>query len=791
MSSPTPYRCDDADGRRQLTLAAGTLNGIDDVQVGGGYRTLLVQCLRALPPGLRGDAVRVLPAGSPPNQPVEVIWACPAPEMDEPLSPDPALLVVRVAAPGDPAPYRLVITDPSFDPRLAEAVFSFGVDCAGDLDCVDTVACVPERTAEPVIDYLSRDYAGLRQLLLDRLSVISPAWTDRNAADVGVTLVEIFAYLGDLLAAAQDAVSAEAYLGTARRRVSVARHARMLDYPMHQGAAARCWLVLTVDDDVSAGFARRSGCPPAGEPAPAMIAAGHQVRSSDGGLVFHTLYPVTPAAARNAIDIYAWGQRRCCLPCGATAATLVGTAAGLGLRAGDVLVLEEVYGETLGDLPDVTHRWPVRLTSATDATDPLTGTAVVEVSWHPEDALPFALRVWRFPRGRCEGDVGAAVARGNVVLAGHGEPVTEEPLIPAVVPVTGRYRPALGRRRLAFAVPYTDDRTVPAARALVVDPQLAVADLIRVTDGRDDWAPQRDLLGSDRFAAEFVVEPDDDGTVRLRFGDDVCGRRPAPGADRRFVASYRVGGGVAGNAGRDVLTVPEPPIPGVWVRNPMPAVGGAEPEPVEQVRQFAPQAFRVQQRAVTDDDYATAAKRDPRVQRAVATRRWTGSWYTEYVTVDRTGGTGLDAVLRRELAARLDRYRMAGTDVEVRSPVYVPIEIVLSVCVAPGYFRGTVRRALVERFADRDLPGGLRGFFHPDNVTFAQPVYLSAVVAEAMSVAGVARVDVDRFGRLGRPADDDRAAGLIALGALEVARCDSEPRDGSAGRIEFVMAGGL
>ncbi|HEY0530284.1 MAG TPA: putative baseplate assembly protein [Actinoplanes sp.] len=776
MRPLTEYLCDDPDGRRQSVLAGGTLNGIDDVQVEPGHRTLLVRCLRPVPPGL---SVSVSPVGA--SRPVEVAATGPSVV-------GPAVLEVRLVAPGDPAAYRIMVTDPAagFDPRLSQAVFDFGVDCDADRDCAAAAACVPPGSPEPVIDYLSRDYAGLRQLLLDRLSVVAPGWADRNPADIGVTLVEIFAYLGDLLAAAQDAVSAEAYLGTARRRVSVGRHARLLDYRMHQGAAARTWLVLTVDEDVSAGFARRNRK----VPDPVMIPAGHQVRSGDSAVVFHTLHAVTPVAARNAIDIHTWGQRGCCLPCGATGATLVGTAGGLGLAAGEVLVLEEVRGETAADPPDVTHRWPVRLTSVTDAHDPVTRTDVVEVTWDEEDALPFALWVRRFPRGRCFDDLPGAVARGNVVLAGHGERVADDPLIPDTVPVTGRYRPALGRKGLAFAVPYTDDRTVPARRALRIDPQLAVPDLIRVTDGRDDWTARDDLLGSDRFGADFVAEPDDDGTVRLRFGDDSYGRRPAPGADRRFRADYRIGGGVAGNAGRDVLTVPEPPIAGVWVRNPLPAVGGAEPEPVEQVRQLAPQAFRTQQRAVTDDDYAAVARSDPRVQRAVATRRWTGSWFAESVTVDRIGGTGLDPALRDDLAARLDRSRMAGTDVEVRAPIYVPIDIGLSVCVAPGYFRGTVKRSLVDRFSDRDLGGGDRGFFHPDNFTFAQPVYLSAVVAAAMAVAGVARVDADRFGRLGRPDEDLRGTGLIAMDRVEVARCDSEPEDGTAGRITFEMAGG-
>lgn len=817
MDPLAAYACDDADGRRQDALAGGQLNGIDDVEVDTGrpgipgYRTLLVRCLRSLPAGLRGDGVQVLPAAQPPNRPVAVTWAAPAPQLAELAAaglataadvaqfagdhPDPALLVVRTATFGDLSGYRLVIEQPEaagFDPCLAEALFSFGVDCDTDLDCPSAPICPPVRVAEPVIDYLSRDYAGLRQMLLDRLSTVAPAWTDRNAADTGVTLVEIFAYLGDLLAAAQDTVSAEAYLGTARRRVSVARHARLLDYPMHQGAAARTWLVLEVDEDVSAAFARRAACPPAGEPAPDMIPAGWQVSSTDGTVVFHTLHPVTPLTARNTIDIYTWGQQRCCLPRGATSATLVGTAAALGLRQGDVLVLEEVHGAGLDEPPDVTHRWPVRLaTDPVDGYDPVTSTRVVEATWYDDDRLPFALCAWRFPLGRCMGDVGAAVAHGNVVLAGHGSLVEDEAVVPAVVAVQGRYSPALGQRGLAYAVPYSDSaaRAAAAAAAVSIDPRDALADVVRLTDGRDEWILQRDLLASDRFAPDFVAEPDDDGTVHLRFGDDVSGRRPAAGL--QFIASYRIGGGVGGNAGREVLTVPEPAMSGVTVRNPLPATGGTEPEPLEQVRQFAPQAFRVQERAVTDDDYAAVTLRDPRVQRAVGTRRWTGSWYTEFVTVDRLGGTGVDASFRSELAAELEQYRMAGSDVAVQAPVYVPLAIGLAVCVAQGHFRGTVKAALIEAFSTRDLPGGGRGFFHPDNFTFAVPVYLSAVVAAAMAVPGVAWVDVVEFQRLGQESAGELAAGLIAMDRLEVARCDSEAADPAAGRISFSMSGGL
>src|SRR5207247_9434579 len=106
--------------------------------------------------------------------------------------------------------------------------------------CVDTVAPAPQ------IDYLARDYASFRRLMLDRLAVLIPDWRERNAADVGIALVELLAYSADRLSYFQDAAATEAYLGTARRRTSVRRHARLVDYPVHEGANARAWISFEV-----------------------------------------------------------------------------------------------------------------------------------------------------------------------------------------------------------------------------------------------------------------------------------------------------------------------------------------------------------------------------------------------------------------------------------------------------------------------------------------------------------------------------------------------------------------
>src|SRR5207249_3177500 len=48
----------------------------------------------------------------------------------------------------------------------------------------------------------------------------------------------------------QDAVATEAYLHTARQRISVRRHARLVDYHMHEGCNARAWVCIETDTDL-------------------------------------------------------------------------------------------------------------------------------------------------------------------------------------------------------------------------------------------------------------------------------------------------------------------------------------------------------------------------------------------------------------------------------------------------------------------------------------------------------------------------------------------------------------
>ncbi len=276
----------------------------------------------------------------------------------------------------------------------------------------------------------------------------------------------------------------------------------------------------------------------------------------------------------------------------------------------------------------------------------------------------------------------------------------------------------------------------------------------------------------------------------MRFGDDVFGLRPASGT--AFDAVYRVGNGAAGNVGAQAIAhivlegVPE--VTGVV--NPIPAAGGVDPETLEHARQSAPSAFRTQRRAVTLADYGEISQRQPSVQRAAASLRWTGSWRTVFVTVDRLAGQPVDGPFRDAVARFLDGYRMAGQDVEVDGPRFVSLDLGLFVCVRRDYFREHVAQRLAEVLSARALPDGTRGLFHPDNFSFGQPVWLSPIAAAVQSVPGVEAVEVTRFQRQGDDNSDARDSGVLRLSRLEIARLDQDPDFPTHGTLTLTLGGG-
>jgi len=313
--------------------------------------------------------------------------------------------------------------------------------------------------------------------------------------------------------------------------------------------------------------------------------------------------------------------------------------------------------------------------------------------------------------------------------------------------------------------------------------------LTGVYDGESTpWKPLPDLLESGPSDPNFVVEVEANGVARLRFGDNTNGEFPASGTV--FTASYRIGNGTAGNVGADSLTffAGDPRI--AKCTNPLPAAGGVDPETNDQICRRAPQAFMTQERAVTMIDYENVTETNSQVKQAVADLRWTGSWYTVFIAAEPQNAGNLSPALKKALTKLVNRYRLAGQDIQLESPQYVPLEIELIVCVDPDYFQSDVKQALQLALGTGMQPNGQPGYFAPQNFAFGETIYLSPIFAAARQVTGVTSVNAKVFQPQGIPTKSYLQRGEISLGPLQIAQMDNDPSYPNHGRLTLDMRGG-
>jgi hypothetical protein len=765
----------------------------------------------------------------------------PVPGQPRPSVATVAAVAAGTAPDGTPTPSHLTLTldqvlpgrgvyqlrlDPAglpVDPLRAFLPVRLRPECGDAGDCVDAVA-PPAPLTSPDYDTLARDYTALQAMLMDRLQFTDPT-ADTSAADLTVTLVELFAHLGDLLHYRLDRVATEAWLSTARRRANVVRHARTVDFAVQPAISAAATVQVVV--------AAAAGSDPQTPVRPGDTAIdGATVDPSASCFTVETAGPLTVRASHAEVALYDWTEDDAVLGTGATSAILVRPAAAAGvaatdwLPAGSLLAFEVVgvddigrqrawAGGTVAAPADVMPRPPlasrpaqvVTVTSVAEFTDPLQpGLDLLRVFWDASEALQAPVPCSVDQSAGAEVGVarlGLLPAHNGLLVDGPGtlapiDPLTSLAADPLTTEVSDYLLVAAGPEAapgLAHA---------PGGRPWQFEVTVTLPNRTQVTAER-----VTSVLRATAAGFSVVIDADDEQPARMRFRTGALGLVPPAGSV--VGARYQVGAGPPGNVAASVTSrlvrrTSAPGVPCVWqdvtddhhsvvtARNITPGTGGAAAMSLDEVRRDAPQAYSaVPRRAVLIGDLAPFAAEVPTVLRAAARRSWSGSWPVGLVAYEPVSGgregdadPAAAAELQAHVQSALDAVRMAGTEVMSVTATPVGILIALTVCLYPGSDSDAARAAILAslRPGTPDAPG----LFAPGSFPMGTDVYLSTVVATVAALPQVDAVAVTEARRLSEPPGALDA--VLVMGPAEVAVCDDDPGAPDRGRILLTVEGG-
>ena len=242
---------------------------------------------------------------------------------------------------------------------------------------------------------------------------------------------------------------------------------------------------------------------------------------------------------------------------------------------------------------------------------------------------------------------------------------------------------------------------------------------------------------------------------------------------------------------------------------------------MEQVRRTGPANVRSQKRMTSLADYASRLEEHPLVERAYASRRWSGSWPVVWVMLSLWNNAELDQSLivddnntlpetrrlaiekfhsnrglrrpewsdqetiRDILRSFITDYRSIGQEVFLQDIEPVGIDIALCLQVGINYYQSEVKREVL-----RVLGRGPGGFFEPGRLKVGEDLHVSDFYQRLMSLDGVQHMEVRSFKKIGNLYANKADTGEIVMEDSELAICDNDPFKRERGLLSIQLYGG-
>jgi len=285
-------------------------------------------------------------------------------------------------------------------------------------------------------------------------------------------------------------------------------------------------------------------------------------------------------------------------------------------------------------------------------------------------------------------------------------------------------------------------------------PVLAGSLDLQVDDGQgfESWTEVNDFFGSGPDDKVFVLNRT---SGEVRFGDGVNGAIPAgnetsPNANI-LARSYRVGGGKRGNVAAGKIKTLVSSLDGIdlsGVSNLLAAVGGQDEESLDDARKRAPLALKSQSRAVTLEDFEQLSMQAANIKRAHAIALFHPAFpnvkvpgvVSVIVVPDSDDAAPMPAEgTLRAVCDYLDTRRLLTTEVYILPPEYhlvcIRADVIAQDTADLAEVKTGIETVLLSYF--HPLTGGEDGQGWP----FGGRIYYSRVIQRVFSVPGVLSVE--------------------------------------------------
>lgn len=262
----------------------------------------------------------------------------------------------------------------------------------------------------------------------------------------------------------------------------------------------------------------------------------------------------------------------------------------------------------------------------------------------------------------------------------------------------------------------------------------------------ESWKEMEDFDGSGPESPHFIL---DSMKGEICFGDGLQGKVPPKGIEIH-VLEYETAKGDQGNLPvGSRWAVKGEKAEGLTINNFKPAVGGKREESIAEAFERFIRDLKVPYRAVNSEDFEYIARETPglRIAQAKVIPNFDPYRQAEresVVTVVIIPFSPLDVLetppepspgFRAAVARHVEKHRLLGTRVYVVSPVYVRVEVKVTLGISRGFFKEEIRKLILEKLNLYLHPakGGQNGKGWP----VGKPVYRSEIYRLIMETEGV------------------------------------------------------